>query len=424
MSTAPQGNAPANVSALGPAAASPPSAAGKLPRVLMVDDEPLALSGFRRTLARSFDLTVAEGGAAGLAAIAAGPEFAVIVTDMRMPVMDGIGFITAARAVVKARNASYMMLTGNADQQTATDAVNRGHIFRFLNKPCETEALSAALAAGVRQHELVVAERVLLQDTVTGSIRVLTDALEMVNPGLFQYQADVKLLMAEVCGALGLERDWQLSLAASLCLIGLVAVGGRSDAGPGSLDEATLAEVAAIGGRLLRHIPRLAPIAGMIRRQREPGWLPIALAALVPRPDAEQVGAQLLRYCVDLAREKRGNGPGGDGVSLPRSVAIDRLSTSGLYDPRLTTALTKGRGAAAIAAAAVRFVRRAIPVAELAEGMVPENDVLTTDGALLLPAGLPVSELAAARLRNLARTGRAGPTVTIREELDPLVVAA
>jgi hypothetical protein len=268
----------------------------------------------------------------------------------------------------------------------------------------------------------VVAERVLLQDTVTGSINLLTDALEMLDPELFRYQTDVKLLMAEVCGALGIERDWQLSSAASLCLVGLVAVGKRPDAGREPLDEATLAEVAAIGGRLLRHGPRLAPIAGMIRRQREPGRLPISLATLAPRADGEQVGAQLLRYCVDLAREKRGGGTKGDGVSQPRSVAVERLGASGLYDPRLTTALTTGR--AAVAAAAARLTRRTIPVGELAEGMIPEIEVRATDGTLLLPAGVPVSVLSAARLRNVAGQGRAGRTVTIREELDAPVIAA
>jgi CheY-like chemotaxis protein len=115
MSTATPISPPADPPVVAPAVEVPP-ATGKLPRVLMVDDEPLALAGFRRTLGRSFDLTTAEGGAAGLAAIAGGPEFAVIVTDMRMPIVDGIGFITAARAVAKSRYATYIMLTGNVDQ--------------------------------------------------------------------------------------------------------------------------------------------------------------------------------------------------------------------------------------------------------------------------------------------------------------------
>lgn len=69
------------------------------------------------------------------------------------------------------------MLTGNSDQQTAIDAVNEGNIFRFLTKPCPPEMLAGALHAGIRQYQLVTAEKELLEKTLRGSIKVLTDVL-------------------------------------------------------------------------------------------------------------------------------------------------------------------------------------------------------------------------------------------------------
>jgi CheY-like chemotaxis protein len=369
-------------------------------RVLMVDDEPHVLAGFRRTIGRSLDLTVAEGGPAGLAAIAAGPEFAVIITDMRMPGMSGLEFISAARA--RARDSVFMMLTGNADQQTAVDAINKGQIFRFLSKPCPGDAIEAAIAAAFRQHELVTAERVLLKETVTGSIRLLADALEMSDPELFRYQTAVKTLMAEACAAVGVERDFQYAIAASLCLVGLVTIPRRG--GSCAITEETLEAVAATGGRLLGHIPRLASVAAMVRAQREAGDLPENLRSTT-RPEVERMGAQLLRFCVDLAREERGVGS--------RATALRALAESGAYDARLTAAMLERCRAAP---AGPTHVVRTIPIGSLAVGMVVDEDVKRHDGVLLLSGGQAVSELSIARIRNVARQGDIRATVNIREE--------
>ena len=59
----------------------------------------------------------------------------------------------------------------------AAYAVNRGAIFRFLSKPCPPETLVAALDAGIAQYQLVTAERQLLDQTLAGSVKVLTEGL-------------------------------------------------------------------------------------------------------------------------------------------------------------------------------------------------------------------------------------------------------
>ena len=68
-------------------------------KILCVDDEPNILEGYKRALRKEFDLYSAEGGVEGLATIEANGPFAVIVSDMRMPGMDGVQFLTKVKEV-------------------------------------------------------------------------------------------------------------------------------------------------------------------------------------------------------------------------------------------------------------------------------------------------------------------------------------
>src|SRR5690242_15245267 len=133
-------------------------------RVLFVDDEPLVLEGLRRSLHREFDVEVAGGPEDGLARIAKAAPYPVIVSDMRMPVMDGAEFL--ARVRTNSPDSIRVMLTGYADMEAAMRAVNEGRIFRFLNKPVSPEQLVLTLRACVVQYHLVRSEKELLENTL------------------------------------------------------------------------------------------------------------------------------------------------------------------------------------------------------------------------------------------------------------------
>src|ERR1039457_2934499 len=149
-------------------------------KILFVDDDANILAGHQRTLRKDFTLDVALGGEQGLVMILTKGPYAVIVADMQMPGMNGIEFLM--KAETKAPDTVRMMLTGNADQKTSVDAVNRGHVFRFLTKPCEPETLMQTLNAGLKQYRLITAERELLEKTLHGSIKVLADVLSLIDP--------------------------------------------------------------------------------------------------------------------------------------------------------------------------------------------------------------------------------------------------
>lgn len=142
-----------------------------LPRILCVDDEPNVLAGLRRTLRRTCDVTIALGAAAAIEVISTGGPFAVIVSDLSMPEMDGIEFLRWVSE--HAPNTAGILLTGNANLSAAIAAVNAGFIFRFLTKPCPSPELLDAIAAGCKRYAAKHAERILLsqavdQDAVTG----------------------------------------------------------------------------------------------------------------------------------------------------------------------------------------------------------------------------------------------------------------
>src|ERR1043166_4052564 len=103
-------------------------------RILCVDDDPNILEGYKRQLRKEFELVTAVGPEQGLQmGIQQGP-FAVVVSDLQMPGMNGVEFLAQVRT--QEPDTVRMLLTGNAELQSAIEAINQGQIFRFLTKPC------------------------------------------------------------------------------------------------------------------------------------------------------------------------------------------------------------------------------------------------------------------------------------------------
>ncbi len=120
------------------------------PSVLCVDDDDQVLHAMRRNLAKRFAVTTASNAADGLAWLASHRDAAVVVSDLRMPVTDGIAFLARAREI--APDAVRILLTGYADLETSIDAVNRGNIFRLLCKPCPADRFLGALTDANAEH--------------------------------------------------------------------------------------------------------------------------------------------------------------------------------------------------------------------------------------------------------------------------------
>ncbi len=380
----------------------------KQTRVLMVDDEPNVLSAYRRGLGRTYDLVTAQGGRAGLDVMAESPPFAVVITDMRMPEVDGLAFLKIAQR--RHKSSVYMMLTGNADQQTAIDAINEGKIFRFLNKPCKPGDLEAAILAAKRQHDLQQAERTLLQETLSGSVKLLVEAMTISDLQMINMINRLRTDTQALAGALEWKTDWQMSIAASLSMLGSITV--PETVGKETLADTYLQACADSGAKMLRHIPRLEVVSTIIAEQHQGGNMPTELNSST---DAERVAVEsrILGFAVAWYRQtQRCNG---DRAGALRELVDDQCT----HDPRLILAAEK-----IVAAEIDRVATQAPPTptmvepGRLAGGMTLDQDVLTVDGNLLVAKGQLLTATMAERLRGFARSGVV-ETKTLRVLIHP-----
>ena len=141
-------------------------------KILFVDDDANLLASAERNLRRRFQLETALGAEAALAKMAERGPYAVICSDRQMTGMDGIQFLSIVKQ--RAPDTVRLMLTGNADLESAIRVVNEGGIFTFLTKPCPQETLSAALDNALAQYRLIQSEKELLNKTLSGSIKLLS----------------------------------------------------------------------------------------------------------------------------------------------------------------------------------------------------------------------------------------------------------
>lgn len=234
-------------------------------KVLLVDDDTNLLSALRRQLHGNYQIITAAGGEKALSVMETEPEIAVIVCDMRMPGISGVETLEAFSK--KAPTTTRIMLTGNADQDCAVDAVNKGHIFCFLNKPCATDDLCRAIDAGLRQHHLINAEKTLLETTLAGSIKLLSDVVSLMDPAVAGNARKVADWAAKLAPHIQGASAWELNFAAMLAPLGRVAVPVElilRSAGGGKLttEERKILQTAPeVGSSLVANIPRMEGVA-------------------------------------------------------------------------------------------------------------------------------------------------------------------
>ena len=261
--------------------------------LLLVDDEPRVLLGLSAYLKSRYTVHTAESGPQGLKRLATDPSISVIVSDMRMPGMDGAQFLARARLI--APLTVRLLLTGQADIGSAIAAINEGQIFRFLTKPTAPALFLSTIEAAVAQHRLITAEKVLLEQTLRGSLRTMTEILALANRA-----GRIKRVVTELAQKLGAEDHWQIEVAAMLSQIAQVSLPAEvaeklSRAADLSPEErAMVARLPEATDQLLAHIPRLEAVRVMLANAQEPFRQSEAI-----QPEAETqlvtLGAKLIK---------------------------------------------------------------------------------------------------------------------------------
>lgn len=409
-----------------PEAATPPAAPST---ILIVDDEPVVLAALQQTLEREKFHVVACSSPTKALAILADRDFAVIISDQKMPEMLGLDFLIESRRIRP--QASRILITAVLSLPTIVDAINKGEIFRFVAKPWLREELIATVRNAVHRHELVTHNAILTAETqrlnaeltaanatLAAQVRDLEQqrqgldtanrklaasyehSLELCRRILTTYdpilggQAKTLVEFATSMAASDLFNDEQrhaLRTSAWLCDLGLIGVPREMlRAFRSKADELTDRERA-----MLHNHPVYSQ----------------TLASLVD--DSSGVGEIIRAHHERFDGEGYPDGLAGDAIpwparclavavgyvecGLPKAAAIDLiLSQSGtVYDPEAVRLFLKVTNLAQLP----REVRE-VTLHELEPGMVLANGIYSPHGLLLIGEGQELSPSTIAKIRS------------------------
>jgi response regulator RpfG family c-di-GMP phosphodiesterase len=366
-------------------------------RILFVDDDPNILAGYQRTLRKRYSVATALSADEGLALIESDGPFAVVVADMQMPGTNGIQFLRKAQE--KAPDSIRLMLTGNADQKTAIDAVNEGHVFTFLTKPCPSENLEMALERALNQHRLVMAEKELLENTLNGAIKVLTDVLAMVDAKTFGLAERLREEVRAIARGFNASRAWELELGAMLSQIGYVSIPPiviekiRAGLSLTPVERDMIARIPESGASLISNIPRLHPVADIVRYQTK-NFDGTGIPNDKISGEEIPIGARILRVLIDLLKA--------ESAKKSRLDAFTEMrQKTGQYDPGVLQAVAArfdiflGQGTETAEPKQIAF-------SDLQVGHVLAGNLKTKEGTLLMTAGNKISPILLQKLRNFA----------------------
>jgi response regulator RpfG family c-di-GMP phosphodiesterase len=377
-------------------------------RVICVDDEPQVLSGLSLHLRRRYEVETATSGAAALELLARQPHAAVVISDMRMPGMNGAELL--AKASSQYPTTTRILLTGHAEVDSAIAAVNSGRVFRFLVKPCPPPELLSAVEAAAELHRIATAEQNLLEQTLHGSIKMLTEVMSISNPVAFGRAQRIKQHVAALGDKLQLAERWQVEVAAMLSQLATFTLPPETlervyyGASLSAEEQAMLARSPDVTDQLLSHIPRLETVRAILASYPKP-YKKSERSAELPRGDAMlSCWAQMLRVAIDFdTLEAQG---------LSSAIALTTLKgRADQYDPAVLTAFLSLHGERKEGDKI-----RDISVGALRSGMVFAADVKMSTGTLFVARGYEVTPSFLERIRNF-RPG------SVREPLKVLIRA-
>lgn len=173
----PTDSAPAGRSFDGPARpigdAPTPRTRRDRPSLLVVDDEPEVLRSIHDLLRLDYRVITRGSGTAALEVLQSAEDVHAIMSDQRMPGMSGVELLRQARAIRP--ETTRLLFTAHTDIHSIIDAINEGHIFRYITKPWDPAELAAVVRQAVERHDLIVEKNRLLGELQSANAR-LTEA--------------------------------------------------------------------------------------------------------------------------------------------------------------------------------------------------------------------------------------------------------
>jgi len=316
----------------------------------------------------------------------------LILLDINMPEMNGYEVCEQLKANPRASGIPVIFLSALNALEDKVRGFQSGGV-DYIPKPFQFEEVRARVETHLALRRAQQAEHDLLEKTLSGAVGTLWELVQLSSPKLAARSVAVRNIVSKMTTGLQLEDPWQYELAATLCLLGCIAlpeeVFERAYCGMTLTPEEEQMFRAHPEGAagLLSKIPRLEMVAEMIRGQQTEKH---------PSP-----GAQMLRLAMELDRKIY------RGFAF-RSVLAE-LKLSGRFDRAMLKSLDS------YAPVEDDLETRRLPIDSLRVGMVLESDVFTEDGNLLIfKAGTVLTETWIQRLINFAKSRGVAEPLDVR----------
>ena len=355
-------------------------------KILCVDDEESILKGFQLNLRKDFELHLASNGVEGLEVFDREQGFALVLSDMRMPQMDGATMLSE----IKKRDPEVVtvLLTGHTDFESAMSAVNEGSIFRMLSKPCPPEMLIQVLNDGLAQHDLIKSKRILLDQTLRGAVDALAQSLSTVKPLFFGRAQRVRRIANELAEMIKLEDAWRVDIASIFSQLAYISL-------PESVSEDVYYKKDLTSSvkemvrrfpddtqKLIEKIPGLEEVGEILEK--------LAIQHRFETEDGSGIrkAASILRVALDFDYyEEQGH---------DRSLIVQTLkSRKEEYDPEITECLSQ-----LLVVAEQKYRLEEILIRKLEIGMRLAQELRLSDGLLVASSGTDVDRQLLRVIRN------------------------
>ncbi len=351
-------------------------------KILIVDDDVNILNGIKRILFKKYQIITANSAIEAIEIAKANKDIAVVVSDYKMPEMDGNQLLTQLKTIIP--DTVRMMLTGYADIEASIKAINEGNIFRFLTKPCPPDILATAINQGIVQYNLVISERELFQQTLRGTIKLLIEILEIANPFAFSKSIRLRDVVRKLSQNYSETLSTKIELAALLSQIGLISLPNDviEKVQKGNTLNPTEMKLyllhPEISQKLLSNIPRLEDVAVAISLQNKKSK---ELQSLSDGdiPEDSLIIAKILNKAIEMDNFLEGK--------KKEEENRQELEVKEKENKK-------------------KIVQDYLRINELQPGMILDLDVVDKNGVILLSKGQVVTTLMKLRLQGYLELGR------------------
>jgi response regulator RpfG family c-di-GMP phosphodiesterase len=370
-------------------------------RILYVDDESALLSTFTSLLRKeAVEVHVLQDSTQIESILAEKGPFAIVFSDQRMPGLDGVGVL---EATARSQPATIrVMITGFADHTDTLRAINIGGIASYITKPWNDDEMRKLVREYIERYNLAMENKFLLgalqtanaslsealDGTVTGTVRLLGDMIESLNPDAGARGARIRQLgkaFLDIMPEIPDDERRDISIALDLCFLGIAVLPpwiqvSVNKQGLGSLDRFPAVKAHhLLAAGLVKGIPRFDSVARILRlmgRNYDGSGEPLddyAVGEKIP------LGARMLHILTELDKKTTDKFRG-------KEILEWMVGQPARFDTALISRLLKRPETRTTGASTFEM-----GIDDLKPGMVVLEDVVSSGKQCLLRAGTPIT---------------------------------